>query len=142
MADDVKILDEQTAQAAYSNTTDWTKYDGERITASTGASGVYLVMAGQLHHIPDPFTYNRVFQNWSDIQVNDYLMDNVPMGAPLAEGAAVVIGSSDPAQYLLNGSIKQWIVSLQQKAQFNFLSNPMVVDQYVLNAVPVGPNVS
>jgi hypothetical protein len=141
MAEDVKILDEQSAKAAYSDATDWTKYDGQRITSSTGG-GIYLIMAGSLHLIPDPFTYNRIFQNWSGIQVNDYLMDNVPMGSPLGEGAAVVIGNGNSAQYLLNGAAKQWIISLEQKAQFNFLNSPMVVDQFVLNAIPVGPNVS
>ena len=141
MADDGKILDEQAARAAYGATTDWTKYDGQRITSST-SNGVYLVMAGQLHHIPDPFTYDRVFQDWSKIREDDRLMDEMPMGAPLAVGAAVVTAVGDPAQYLLNGSVKQWIASTEQKTRFNFRNDPMVVDRYVLNAIPPGPSVS
>ena len=121
-------------QRAYESAGDWTKYDGERVKGSNSAP-YYLIVLGQLRWIPDPTTYNNLFKDWNGVMVNDYLVDNVPLGLALTSGAVLAKGSGAP-EYLVTNGQKLWIPSPAVFGQFYFNSGKVVtVQQYVIGQV-------
>ncbi|HWW03931.1 hypothetical protein [Collimonas sp.] len=119
---------------------DWEKYDGERITASTGGA-IYLVMNGLRHLIPNPTTYNNLFSTWGGVVVSDYLVDSIPSGPPLTSGAVLAKGSPSNI-YLVTNNQKLWIPNPATFEKFSFSSNKVVtVPDVIINAVQAGPNV-
>jgi hypothetical protein len=120
--------------------TNWGKYDGERVTASTGGA-IYLVMHGLLRLIPDPTTYNNLFKTWNGVVVSDYLVDNIPSGPALTSGAVLAKGSS-PAIYLVTNNQKLWIPDPATFEKFSFNGSKVnTVADVIINFVPTGPNV-
>lgn len=120
---------------------DWRKYDGERVTASTGGP-IYLVLNGQLQWIPNPETYNNLFASWNGVVVSDYLVDNVPRGPALTSGAVLARGNAAAPEYLVSNGTKQWIPDPATFNKFAFNAGKVVtVPQIVIDYVPSGRNV-
>jgi hypothetical protein len=127
-------------QRAYETAGDWTRYDGERVKGSNSAP-VYLILHGQLRWIPDPTTYNNLFKDWNGIGVNDYLVDNVPVGLPLTSGAVLAKGSGAAIYVITNGQ-KLWIPDPTVFNKFYFNSGKVVtVPDVIINSVPQGLNI-
>jgi hypothetical protein len=119
---------------------DWRQYDGKRLTSSVVPSPVYVVMNGQLHGLPSPDTYNSIFSTWENIEVNDYLVNNIPYGENISVGAVIVRGGLTPESYLVTQGKKcQILPGVEKKYSFN---SPTVVPQILVNSIPSGDSIS
>ncbi len=138
LAERVHATESQAQQALAAN--DWTKYDGERVKASNSGP-VYLILHGHLRWIPNPGTYTNLFASWDDILVSDYLVDNVPQGPALTNGAVLAKGSH-PQTYLVTNGQKLWIPNPETFKKFGFNAGKVVtVPDVVIDFIPTGPNV-
>ncbi|KHK58361.1 hypothetical protein PI87_00960 [Ralstonia sp. A12] len=138
LAERVHATENQAKEALAVN--DWTKYDGERVTGSN-SSPVYLVLHGQLRWIPNPATYTNLFASWDGIIVSDYLVDNVPRGPALTNGAVLAKGSGSPVYLVTNGQ-KLWIPNPETFNKFAFNWDKIVtVPDVVIDFIPTGPNI-
>ncbi len=73
--------------------------------------------------------------------VNDYLVDNVPLGLALTSGAVLAKGSGAP-EYLVTNGQKLWIPSPAVFGQFYFNSGKVVtVPDVIINSIPQGLNI-
>ncbi len=138
LAERVHATESQVQEALAAN--DWTKYDGERVKGSNSAP-IYLILHGQLRWIPNPTTYTNLFASWNNVIVSDYLVDSVPSGPALTNGAVLAKGSG-AATYLVTNGQKLWIPNPDTFNKFSFNSAKVVtVPDVVINAIPSGPNV-
>jgi len=110
----------------------WT--EGSRVSIGTGT---YLVLDGKVRHIPDPTTYNNLFEDWNNIIKSDPGLQVT--GAPLTNGAYLSTAPGDPKVYLVNDGVKRWIASPQVFNKYHF--NGKAVRQLspaAQNAIPTG----
>lgn len=138
--DTSSVMDPGAAQEILAAAVDWTQYDGNRVT-SHGTGAIYLAMWGQLFPIPDGDTFNSVFNNWDNILNSDYLVDNMPHGAPLASGSLIAAGSRSNAQYLVTFGQKLHIPDPATVSRFNF-RGPTGIPQLAVNYIPTGRSVT
>lgn len=139
LAERVHATESQVKEALAVN--DWTKYDGERVMA-TNSAPVYLILHGHLRWIPNPTTYTNLFASWDGIIVSDYLVDNVPGGPALTNGAVLAKGSGSPVYLVTNGQ-KLWIPNPETFNKFGFSWDKIVtVPDVVIDFIPTGPVVS
>ena len=138
--DTSSVMDPGAAQEILAAAVDWTQYDGNRVT-SHGTGAIYLAMWGQLFPIPDGDTFNSVFNNWDNILNSDYLVDNMPHGAPLASGSLIAVGSRSNAQYLVTFGQKLHIPDPATVSRFNF-RGPTGIPQLAVNYIPTGRSVT
>lgn len=108
---------------------------------------VYLVMDGKKKHVPNPDTYNNLFKNWN--QINDggklekiwnKIVDSIPTGEAITDGAILIKDESDPV-YLLTNKKKYWITDPDQFNNCNFDWNK--IKKYptiVIDAIERGEN--
>ena len=120
---------------------DWRQYDGKRLTSSVVPSPVYVVMNGQLHGIPSLDTYNSIFSTWENLEVNDYLVNNIPYGENISEGAVIVRGGLTMEWYLVTQGKKHHIVSPEVVKKYSF-NSPVVVPQILVNSIPTGDSIN
>jgi hypothetical protein len=80
-------------------------------------NGIYLVLDGNVRNIPDPNTYDNLFENRNNIITSAANLQVI--GEPLTPGAYLAAG--DTRVYLVNDGVKRWIASPQvfQKYHFN-----------------------
>ena len=138
--DTSSIMDPGAAQDVLAAAVDWTQYDGNRVS-SHGTGAIYLAMWGQLFAIPDGDTFNSLFNNWDGILNSDYLVDNMPRGAPLDSGSFIMAGSRSNAQYLVTFGQKFHIPDPATVSRFNF-HGPIGIPQLAANYIPTGQSVS
>jgi hypothetical protein len=139
MSVDVNVLaNADEIQQSFHEKEDWNKYNGLRIKDSVGPA-VYLVLNGMKRHIPNPNTYNSLFANWNNIVISDYLVDQIPAGDPLSNGAVLIKGSSPLVCLGTNGQK----LPIPSEAVFNkyyFAWNKIhTIPDEVFNSVPTGP---
>lgn len=138
-ADAVFASASQVKQALEVNV-DWTKYDGQRVTGSAPGK-VYLALHGQLQWIPNGNTFNNLFKNWDGIVVSDYLVDSMPEGVPLSNGALLAKGEGDKV-FLVTNEKKVHIPNPAVFEKFNFNADTIVVvPQLLIDYIPTGPDV-
>jgi len=116
--------------------------NGQRITGP-GNSAIYIVMDGQRRHIPDPWTFNRLFKDWSTVEVVD--IANIDEGPPISEGALLAKDPGTSPVWFVDHSqkLKHYIVSPQAMQRYNFnWSQIEPVSNYVLDAIKNGNNLS
>lgn len=119
----------------------WYEHDGQRIVSSAGGPA-YLVMNAVLRHIPNPATFRNLFADDKSIKVNDYLVENIPVGPALSDGAILAIGSNPTHVYLISNHKKHAIPSNEIFDRFGF--NRARIQTYAdvaIDAIPFGPNV-
>lgn len=134
------LASEQHARDAFEQS-NWGKYDGQRVTGSQPGT-VFLVLNGELRGIPDPATYNNLFNDWNTIVVSDYLVDNIPAGPGLSVGAVLAKGNASDAVFLVSNGSKQWVPSPAVFERFAFNGNNVnVIAQVIVDAAAQGPNV-
>jgi len=107
-----------------------------------GDPAIYLVdPEGLRHHVPDPYTYNRIFRDWNNIYDDPSLYDILDGGA-LSFGASVIRGDGSAPVYFVSGGTKRWITSppVMDKCNFNWPAGGDVVGPAVVAAIPTGAN--
>ena len=135
------LMAPRAAQDLMAAAVDWTQYDGNRVTSNASHGAVYIAMWGQLFAIPDGDTFNSMFNNWDGILNSDYLVDNMPRGAPLASGSFIALGSRSPAQYLVTFGQKLHIPDPATVSRFNF-RGPTGIPQLAVDYIPTGRSVT
>ena len=71
-----------------------------------GEPAVYLELDGELHHVPNPATYNNLFTTWGAIQAINSL-DDYCVGEPLSDGANLMSGGY--GVFLVSNGMRRWI---------------------------------
>ncbi len=120
------------------SSSDWSSYDGGLFQRTDGRGGIFLMMNGQLTHVPNPATFNNLFSS-PKVSTSDYVVDNAPRGPEITVGAFIAVGDG-PAQYLITNHVKMWIPSPAVVTQFQF-RGPTKVAQILLDFIVTGPNV-
>ena len=73
--------------------------------------------------------------------MSDYLVDNVPRGPALTNGAVLAKGSGSPVYLVTNGQ-KLWIPNPETFNKFAFNWDKIVtVPDVVIDFIPTGPNI-
>ncbi len=65
---------------------------------------------GYRRWIPNPATYNNLFRDWNGIR-EDTGVGDIPVGAPITDGAVLVRGLGTAPIYLVDAGAKRWIAS-------------------------------
>lgn len=139
-ANSMTTIEPAEAQALMATVVDWAKYDGMRVSSSSGPE-IYLAMWGALHYIPNPATFESVFRDWSGVVRNDYLVDTMPRSSSLSDGSFIASAAGARAQYFVTLRNKLWIPDPATVARFNF-APPVSLPPLALALIPTGPNVS
>lgn len=134
---EVTFASEQLVKQQFEVEVDWKKYDGQRVTGAS--KGVYLVWNGELRAVPNVDTYNNLFRNWDGIRNDEYLINNMPEGRPLSNGALLARGNFVKRIFLLTDGEKHPIWERSTFDQFN-LSDGAVKDvaQLIIDYIPSG----
>ena len=105
-------------------------------------SEIYLILDGCRRWIPSPAAYNRLFRDWNGVVV-DIDIDEIPLAAPLSDGAVLIKGDGTAPVYLVSNNVKRWITSpaAMDKYYFNW-SKIQVVAPILVNNIPTGPDIS
>lgn len=114
-------------------TTVWT--EGSRISVG---DAMYLVLDGQVRHIPDPETYKNLFDTWDGVIKSEEGLQEI--GKPLTQGA--YLAKNDEKVYLVSDRVKRWIASPQVFKKYHF--NEKVIKKLnaaELNAIPTGDGI-
>jgi len=106
-----------------------------------GAAPVYLVLNGYRCWIPDPQTFQNLFNSGATITPSINI-GVVSEGAALTSGAVLAQGSASPQVYLVSNGVKMWIPDQAtfQRYQFN-AAKIQLVPQILMDSIPNGPNV-
>lgn len=102
---------------------------------------IYLIdPEGFRHWIPDPYTYNRLFRNWSGIYEDPSLFD-IADGGPLSHGSTLIRADGTAPVYFVSRHTKRWVTSpaVMNKCNFKWPVGGDVVAPAVADAIPTGP---
>ncbi|AZK94615.1 MULTISPECIES: hypothetical protein [Streptomyces] len=113
--------------------------NGLRLQNVDGTSGVWVVIDGKRHGVPDMWTYNNLFANWKIVTLYD--LYNIPYGGHLTHDAHLITSPSSDTVWLLTNNEKRGITG-RAFAKYEFDGNKIQsVRDIVLNAIPRGPNI-
>ena len=121
------------------SSSDWSSYDGGLFTRTDSRGGIFLMINGQLRHVPNPVTYSNLFISSPNVQKSDYVVDNAPSGPEITVGAFIAVGDG-AAQFVITNNVKMWIPSPEVVNKFQF-KGPTKVAQILLDFITTGPNV-
>ena len=104
-------------------------------------AAVYLVLDGCKMHVPNPSTYNNLFNSWDCVEENS-LADAVcicPDGA-LSDGAILAVQNGGGAVYLVSNGEKRHITSPAtfENFCFDWAKIASVVQAILLDSIPTG----
>lgn len=105
-----------------------------------GEAAIYLIdPEGYRHHIPDPYTYNRIFRDWGGV-FDDADLYDIPDAGPLTYGASVIRGDNMAPVYLVSTGMKRHVSSppVMDKCNFKWPAGGDVVGPAVVAAIPTG----
>jgi hypothetical protein len=121
------------------SSSDWSSYDGGLFTRTDSLGGIFLMINGQLRHVPNPATYSNLFISSAKVATSDYVVDNAPRGPEITVGAFIAVGDG-PAQFVITNNVKMWIPSPEVVNKFQFKGATKVA-QILLDFITTGPNV-
>jgi len=103
---------------------------------------VYLVLDGLCHNIPNPTTYDNLFQSWDRINViDDDQMSECPSGSVLKNGAMLIKAAGSDAHFFLNEN-KREIAEGHTFETCDFDQNKVVtLPNIVIDFIPTGPTI-
>ncbi|MES2266976.1 MAG: hypothetical protein V4520_09460 [Bacteroidota bacterium] len=109
----------------------WT--EGSRISVG---DALYLVLDGQVRHIPNPETYKNLFDTWDSVIKSEEGLQKI--GQPLTEGAYLSKADGDRVYLVIDG-VKRWIASPQVFKKYRFNEKEIKhVNPAQQNAIPTG----
>lgn len=110
---------------------------GLRVTPLTRGPVFMINPAGLLQVIPNPSTYNNLFENWDGIVSMD--TTTVMMGPALTDGAILARGNTSQQLYLVSNGEKRWITSPAEMEKYHFSFNRVfVVPQVLIDSIRTG----
>jgi hypothetical protein len=101
---------------------------------------IYLVdPEGFRHWIPDPYTYNRIFRDWSGI-FDDPSLNDIADGGALTHGSSVIRADGTAPVYFISNKTKRWVTSptVMDKCNFRWPNGGDVVAPAVTDAIADG----
>ena len=111
--------------------------DGLRVQLP-GDPAIYLMVAGQKRHIPDPPTYDNLFRDWNGV-VQDPHLNDIDTGTPINHGAVLAQGYGDAAVYLIDGGHKRHIGSPATMDRYHLAWNKIQhVAPILIASIPTG----
>lgn len=111
----------------------WT--EGSRISVG---DAIYLILDGQVRHIPDPETYKELFDTWEGIIKSEEGLQII--GKPLTSGA--YLAKSDEKVYLVVDGVKRWVASPHVFKKYRFNEKAIkILPAAKLNAIPTGDGI-
>ncbi|MFD0764333.1 hypothetical protein ACFQZI_05680 [Mucilaginibacter lutimaris] len=115
-------------------TTVWT--EGSRISVG---DAIYLILDGQVRHIPDPETYKNLFDTWDGVIKSEEGLQKI--GRPLTAGAYLSKADGDRV-YLVVDGVKRWIASPQVFKKYHFNDKAIKhISPAQQNAIPTGDGI-
>ena len=120
---------------------------------------VYVVIDGDAHWVPDPWTYNSLFRDWRGVEKVEsiYTVPGVPpVGDPIPHGAVLAKSWDDTPVYLITDGAgpstpgesfsvlnKRWIMTPAAMDKYHFAwSRVVVVPEIIIQAISAGANIS
>ncbi|WP_353853407.1 CHAT domain-containing protein [Accumulibacter sp.] len=105
---------------------------------SPGSTSIYLVDKGSKRHIPDPATYNNLFDSWSDV-IEDPSIDDIDLGPPISPGASLMQAHGDTAVYFVEPTCRRWVTSPATMERYRFAwARIQTVSPDILGSIPEG----
>ena len=101
---------------------------------------IYLVdPEGFRHWVPDPYTYNRLFRDWSGVHDDPDLLEIADAGS-LSHGATLIRADGTAPVYFVSTGTKRWVVNpaVMDKCNFNWPAGGDVVAPAVTDAIRNG----
>jgi hypothetical protein len=92
--------------------------DGRRVV-DPASGAIYLMICGELRHIPNPATYNALFRDWNGIAPLGNLAGQ-RQGPPLTDGAHLAMGTPDGKIFMIVDWTKRWIESPAAMDRYQF----------------------
>jgi len=116
-------------------------YDGYRVKTASDPQ-VYVVIDNQKCYIPNPGTYNNLFENWNDIQtLTPAELNGIPTGTPLTSGSVLAKGTFAPVYLITNGQ-KRHVKSQETMDKYDFAWNKIVsTPDVILDSIPDGSDI-
>jgi hypothetical protein len=107
-----------------------------------GQEAVYLIDKGYRRWIPSPETYNNLFRDWSGVY-EDLAIADIPLAAPITDGAVLAAGLGTTAIYLVDAGVKRWITTeaAMEKYHFNY-GRVYNVPMILLLSIGTGPDLT
>jgi hypothetical protein len=103
-----------------------------------GEPAIYLIdPEGLRHHVPDPYTYSRIFRDWNGV-FDDPDLNEIQDAGPLSYGASVIRADGETAVYFVSGATKRHVASpaVMDKCNFKWPAGGDVVGPAVVAAIP------
>lgn len=114
------------------------------LVKSPASTGLYLVDRGQKRPIPSDATRDRVFIKKPKI-IEDIDIDDIETGPALPRDAIIARGNKETGQYLIDHDVKRGIKSEETLKKYQFKGATQrtltVVDQAIINSIPVGDTI-
>ena len=126
---------------------DMAPFEGKRLH-STANGCIYLVLDGKLRHVPNPSTFNLLFDKWQYQDMNEIHLQQLAKGDPLPDGCHLFKGTGsgikDNMVYLLDKIdgklVKRHIVSPPVFNRYSFSwSKIKSMETSATQAIPSGP---
>jgi hypothetical protein len=114
-------------------------HEGHRLRIADGT--IFLVLDGQLRHIPDPPTYASLFGNVAAEQT--VIIGHAPAGPALTSGAVLAKPDNGPEIYMVSNGQKRHILAPQVMVKYGFDHGSVKVVPHVLIAsISTGNNIA
>jgi len=115
--------------------------NGRRIRV--GGVTVYLVLEGQACHVPNPDTYDNLFENWEGLKEVGSLSDlDIDEGPALSASAGLLQQVDDAPVYFVSNQEKRWVTSPEVMDVYDFAwEKVQKVSATPIDAIPNGPNI-
>mmetsp|Transcript_59688 Transcript_59688/g.53750 ORF Transcript_59688/g.53750 Transcript_59688/m.53750 type:complete len:146 (+) Transcript_59688:76-513(+) len=114
---------------------------------NTDNGAIYLCIDRKLRHIPNPTTYNNLFNAWTYTNIVTATFNLYAQDSPLVNGAVLFKGSG-PAVYLTDNSgsgatKKRWITNPTAFNKYDFdWAKINTYPDSIVNAIPTGNNIN
>lgn len=99
------------------------QYEGKRLKRAN-SNLIYLVLDGQLRHIPSWNAYTELFENNNWQEWSDEQLATIPLGPPFGGNLALVAEgpkqNSGEKVYLRDGNIIRWIRNPDAMRRYDF----------------------
>lgn|GEM_PF-6163665 len=128
-----------SARPSASGPTPHPALDGKRIKM-VGSGAIYFVWNGGYKcWVPDPTTYNNMFQSWDNIEeLAADQFDAIATGAPITSGAMLAAGTGQGAVFLVTNGHKNFVTQPSVMTYCNFRWPSTTYPPVLIDFIPMG----